>query len=452
MVLVVGVANVLTTMSASAVTVALPHLAPELGVALDAAGWVVSAFLLAVTVLLLVAGRVSDLVGHRSVYLAGFALFGAASVVCGLAGAFWLLIVGRVAMGIGGAMIMSASPALLTAAFPDNQRGRALGLASTAVYIGLTAGPVVGTAVVAALSWRALFLFNVPAACLVVALGWRFLPPGQRRARVPFDWGGAATAIVGLPLVVVAVMQARHLGWTSPLVLGGLAGGGAILFAFVRIESRRPAPLIDLGLFRSRIFTGAALSALGNYVALFVSIILVPFYLEEGLGIPTQHAGFVLAAQPAVMALVATPAGRLSDRWGSRGLATGGLLLLAGGLVGLATVGEGTAGTTVALWQALMGLGTGIFISPNSSALMGAAPRRQQGVAGGVMSVARSLGMILGVSLGTSVFLAAGGNTGARWGATDFAAFRAAVLAAAATCLLSAAAAALRGTREGSAS
>ena len=445
---VVGIANVLTTLSASAVTVALPQLAADMSVPIDDAGWVVSGFLLAVTVLLLVAGRISDLVGHRTVYLTGFSLFGAASVLCGLAGSFGLLIAGRVVMGIGGAMIMSASPALLTTAFPPSQRGRALGLASTAVYIGLTAGPPVAGLVVSTMSWRALFFLNVPAAVVVVLLGLRYLPPGVRRARVPFDWGGTATAVLGLPLLVAAVMQARHLGWSSPYVFGGLTAGASLLTAFVVIESRVAHPLLALRLFRSRIFTGATLSALGNYVALFVAIILMPFYLKEGLGMAPERYGFLLAAQPLVMALVATPSGLLSDRLGSRGLATGGLVLLAGGLGGLATLGPQSTPLAIVLWQMLMGLGTGLFISPNSSALMGAAPRTQQGVAGGVMSIARSLGMILGVTLATSLFLATGGRTGHAWAAPDFAAFRAAMTVAAGVCLLSAVAAALRGKRE----
>lgn len=443
--LVVGLGTLLSAASSSTVNLALPALARELGAPVDVAGWVVLAHLLAATVLTLVAGRLGDLVGHRRVYIIGFVVFGLASAGCGLASGLWPLVAARVAQGMGGAMVVATGPALLTTSFPGSHRGRALGALSTATYLGLTAGPPLGGWVVAVASWRWVFLVNVPVAVIVVALALRLLPRGTPRPEPAFDWLGALCSVTGLPLVLFALSRGGRLGWSSPLVSGGALVGLALLVAFVLHERRHPRPLLALGLFRSRVFSGAAASALGNYVAIFVATMLLPFYVTEGLGVPESRTGLVLSAQPLLMALVAAPAGRLSDRWGSRGLATLGMVILAVGTVGLALLGAQASPYGVMAWYAVTGLGTGIFISPNSSALMGSASRAQQGVAGGVMAVARGLGMMIGVALGSTVFVALGGRTGAAWRPVDFAALRAALLVAAGVSLAAAVAAAARG-------
>jgi len=443
--MVVGLGTFLGAAQGSTVNLALPDIGRDLGIAIDLTGWVVSAFLLAVTVFLLVAGRAGDLLGHRRVYLVGQVLFGVASVGAGLCGDIWMLIAARLAQGAGGAMVMATSPALLTTSFPPSQRGRALGMLATATYTGLTLGPPIGGWVVSQWSWRWVFFLNLPVALLITVLGWLYLPRAGRRQGLHFDWGGAVTLVVGLPLLLVGLAQGGRWGWGSWLTIACAAAGASLLVLFVGLQLRSTSPLLDFVLFRSRVFTGAVLSALGNYVALFIPIILLPFYLIEALGVTPSRAGLLLSAQPLMMALVASPAGRLSDRIGSRGLATGGLVVLACGLAGLSTLGADSSVLSVAAWLAVMGLGTGIFISPNSSALMGSAPRAQQGVAGGVMAVARSLGMIVGVAAATSIFVAAGGHTGRGWVAADFAAMKVALLVAMVVCILSALAAALRG-------
>lgn len=447
--MVVGLGTFLSAAQGSTVNLALPDIGRALDAPIDVTGWVVSGFLLAVTVLLLLAGRASDLLGHRRVYLVGQVLFGLASWGAGLGDAIETLIAARLLQGAGGAMVMATGPALLTMSFPVSQRGRALGMLATATYTGLTVGPPIGGWVVAAFSWRWVFYLNLPVALLIALLGWLYLPREVERPPARFDWAGAMALVAGLPLLLVALAQGGRWGWSSPATIGCGAAGSAILLLFVALERRGTHPLLDFRLFRSRVFTGAVLSALGNYVALFIPIILLPFYLVEGLGIAESRAGWLLSAQPLLMALVASPSGRLSDRIGSRGLATGGLLVLAAGLTGLATVGSGSSTYAVAVWLGVMGLGTGIFISPNSSALMGSAPRQQQGVAGGVMAVARSLGMILGVASATSIFVAAGGHTGRRWVEADYHAMRVALVVAAAVSVTSALAAALRGSSRG---
>jgi EmrB/QacA subfamily drug resistance transporter len=445
---VVGLGTLLTALAGSSVNLALPSLGRDLGISMDAAGWVIQSLLLASTVMLLGAGRAADRYGASRVYLAGFGLFGVASLACGLAPSYWLLLAARVVQGVGGALVMASGPALLTGSHTAATRGRALGALSTATYTGLSLGPPVGGLLIDGLGWRWVFLLNVPVAVILLLLGRAWLPTGQRgEGRGMQDPVGFALVLGAFPALLVGVAQGHRWGWDAPATLACLAAGAVGLAAFLRWEARHASPLLDLGIFRSVVFSASVASALLNYVALFIPLLLLPYYLVEARDLSEREAGLLLSVQPVIMALVALPSGALSDRLGSRGLATAGMLGLAGALALLARVDAGTGIAGLAVPLGLMGLGTGVFISPNSSALMGAAPRGLQGTAGGVLALARNLGMILGVSLAILVFQHAGGRTGAVWGAGELAAFRIALWAAAGVALAAALVSAVRGGR-----
>lgn len=413
---VVSVGTLLAAMSGSAVNLALPHLGREFQISIESSRWVVQAFLLAVGVLLLVVGRLSDSVGHRQIYIIGFTMVGSTALGCALAPSFAWLTAFRLLQGVGGAMVMASSPALLTTSFAAIQRGRVLGVQATATYVGLTIGPPLGGFIVAWMGWRGIFYLMVPISGLIIALGLWALPKTSPQAmRSRFDWPGTVTLTFGLPLVFIALSEGSLWGGNDWRLWLCVVGGLAALSTFVWVEQKHPRPLLDLSLFRSGVFVGAVLSAVANYVSLFIVLLLLPFFLEESLNLSAVQTGIVLSVQTAIMALVASPSGWLSDRIGSRGLAMTGLLILSLGLLGLSFSVNGCTGLVVAMWLSVMGLGTGIFISPNSSALMGSAPRQQQGVAGAVLAEARILGMLIGVSVGSAMFQFAGGRTGAAW-------------------------------------
>ena len=435
----------LSSMAASMIGLALPSISADLAIPLDQAEWIMLSFLLAVTVMLLVAGRLSDLLGHRQVFVAGYFLFGLTSLLCGLAQDFFFLVAARLLQGISGAMIMATGVALLTTSFPADRRGWALGMISTATYAGLTAGPSLGGALIAAFGWRAIFLINLPISAALIVLSIVFLPYVRPPKKFSLDIGGLILLMTSLPLVMLALSRGQQWGWHSWPTLASGAVGALLLAGFIRTELKIPEPLLDLSLFRSRIFTGAAFSALFNYVSLFIPTFLLPYYLTEGRHIPYSQAGLILAAQPIAMALIAGISGRLSDRIGTRPLAVAGLIILGLGLFGLSTVGPQTIRAVTATWLAVIGLGTGIFVSPNSSSLMGAAPRHEQGVAAGVLAVARNTGMMLGITSATVLFHAAGGRVGGDWSAAEFAALRIAFVAAACISLVGASTSALRG-------
>ena len=442
----VGSGSFMSALDASVVNTILPLLTRGFGADVATVEWVVAVYLLAVSGLLLGVGRLGDLRGHKVTYLAGYVVFVGASALCGLAPSVWLLIAARVAQAVGAAMLFANSPAILTASFPESERGRALGLQGTMTYLGLTVGPSLGGWLATALGWRAVFFINVPVGLAAVLLGLRVIPadaPAGRRER--FDWPGALVFLAGLSALLLALDQGHAWGWGSPAILGLLALAALLLAGFVALERRTPAPMLDLGLFASRTFSAATASAVLNYVCSYSLLFLLPFALIQGRGLSAATAGLVLTAQPLVMAIVAPLSGTLSDRIGTRIPATAGMALLATGLFWLSRLGPRTPLEAVALALAVVGLGAGLFTSPNNSALMGAAPPGRRGIAGGVLSLARHAGLALGVGLAGAVFTTVLGQGGAGEAAPAiFAATRLGLLLAAGIALVGAAASALR--------
>jgi EmrB/QacA subfamily drug resistance transporter len=395
----------MSTLGGSAVTTVLPIVNRDLGSNVATIQWVIIVYLLVVSALLLGFGRLGDLRGYKSIYVSGFAVFVLASALCGLARTTTVLIAARGVQGIGAAMLFATSPAILTTHFPATERGRALGLQAMMTYLGLTVGPSLGGWLTGWLGWRAVFFANVPVGLFALWLSWRVIPrdPAPRRGE-RFDWAGASIFMSGLVALLVALNRAYALGWTSPIIVTLLAVFGLALAAFLLIEGRVPTPMLDLTLFRRRLFGAAAASALLNYICVSGTLLLLPFYLIQGRGLHPAQAGLLLTAQPLVMSIAAPLSGMLSDRIGVRLPGTLGMAILAAGLFLLAGLGPHSPVRDVITALIAVGLGTGTFISPNTSGLMGAAPRDRQGIAGGILATARSVGMVLGVGLQGAVF------------------------------------------------
>jgi len=402
--LAVGSGSFMSALDASVVNTILPLLNQAFG-NVATVEWVVTIYLLVVSGLLLGFGRLGDIRGHKLTYLSGYAVFVAASALCGLAPRVEVLIVARAVQALGAAMLFANSPAILTGSFPASERGRALGLQGTMTYLGLTAGPSLGGWLATVFGWRAVFFINVPVGLVALLIGWRSIPydtPSGRRER--FDLLGAFIFLLGLSGLLLALNQGYAWGWRSPLTLGLLAAATLLLAVFLLVEWRVPSPMLDLSLFRRRAFSAATASAVLNYVCAYCMLFLLPFALIQGRGLNPSQAGLVLTAQPLVMAIAAPLSGTLSDRVGTRLPGTLGMLVLSAGLFLVSRLGPSAPLSSVALGLAVVGLGSGLFTSPNNSALMGAAPRHRQGIAGGVLALARNVGMALGVGLAGAVF------------------------------------------------
>ena len=401
----IGTGSFMVALDGSVVNAILPVLRDTFSSSVATIEWVVTIYLLVLSGLLLSFGRLGDLRGHRSLYILGFVVFVASSALCGLAWSAGILIFFRGLQAIGGALLASNSPAIVTGNFPAEQRGRAFGLVSMMTYLGLTVGPSLGGWLTHAFGWRTVFYINVPVGLLALTLSLVFIPkdsPSESEKR--FDLPGAAVFLAALTLLLLGLNKGADLGWTSSSVLGLMAGALIFMAVFILIERRSPHPMLDLNLFRVPLFSTSTLGAILNYICLFSITFLMPFYLIQGRGLNPAQAGLLLTVQPVMMAIAAPVSGAFSDRIGSRLPGMIGMGVLAVGLLLLSRL-DAESG----LWLAVLGLvvagtGTGMFISPNTSALMGAAPRDRQGIASGVLATARNFGMVLGIGLAAAIF------------------------------------------------
>lgn len=401
----VGVGTFMSALDASVVNAMLPIIGRSMGASVATIEWVVTAYLLVVSALLLGMGRLGDMRGQRKIYLTGFAIFVASSALCGAAPSAHTLIAFRALQGVGAAMLFASSPAILTTSFPASERGRALGLQAMMTYIGLTTGPALGGWLTHVLGWRSIFYINVPVGLTAMWLSARVVRDAPRRVHEErFDFIGGALFALGLTALLLALNQGHVWGWGARPTVALLALSALLLAAFIATELRVRSPMLDLRLFGSRAFSAATASAVLNYICAYSIVFVLPFYLIRGRGLGPASAGLILTAQTVVMAVVSPLSGALSDRIGSRSLTTIGMALIGGGLLLLARLGPASPMHSVIIALAVVGLGAGLFGSPNNSALMGAAPRDRQGIAAAMMATARNVGMVLGVGLAGAVF------------------------------------------------
>ncbi|MBI3973060.1 MAG: MFS transporter [Chloroflexi bacterium] len=394
--LVVGAGVYMATLDSGIVNVALPVLTREFSASLVLAQWVILGYVLCIAGLLLPAGRLADMAGRREVFIGGFALFGAASALCGLAPSIGWLIAARVLQGVGSALIQANTAALLTQAFPATERGRALGLNGSIVSLGLLSGPVIGGLITEHFGWRSAFYVNVPISAVAAPVGWYLLRPSPVAKGQRFDAAGAALFVFAAVGLLLGLNQGATWGWTSLPTLAALVTFGGAGAAFVWVERHVPHPTIDLTLFRNRGFTAAAASAFLSFLALAPVMLLMPFYFIFVLRLPVDQTGLLLTAIPAAMAVTAPFSGALSDKFGSRLIASAGLVVEVVGLGSLVFLGAHDSALSAAARLLVIGFGVGLFQSPNSSALFGSVPRSRLGVVGGFQALTRNLGQSLG--------------------------------------------------------
>ncbi len=391
----------LTPFMASSMNVAMPFIGKEFGLGAVTLGWVLTTYTLAAAMLLVPFGRLADLVGRKRIFALGLGFDIAGATVGALAPSAPILLLARAVQGVGGAMIFGTGVAILTSVYPPESRGRALGLNTAATYAGLSLGPVLGGFIVQAWGWRSIFLATVPIAATALVITLVRLEGEWADARGErFDVTGVAVFGAGLLSLMYGFSRLP-----SPLGLALTAAGILALTGFVAVELRTPAPLLDLRLFRdNRIFAFSNLAALVNYSSTWAVGFLLSLYLQYIKGLPPHRAGLVLVAQPVVMALTSPAAGKLSDRTEPRLIASLGMALTAAALLVFGFLGPATPIGLLVGGLAVLGLGFGLFSSPNTNAVMGSVDRRSYGVASATLGTMRLSGQMLSAGVTMIVF------------------------------------------------
>lgn len=400
---VVGLGAFLSTLNITIVNVALPSIADDLRVGIDEVQLVVLGYLLALGTLLLAFGRLGDILGYRRVYVWGLAVFGVASLLCGLSGNVWTLSGFRVLQGAGSGMVQAIGPALLVRAFPTQERGKSQGLFAISIALGITVGPTLGALLTQWMSWAWIFFINVPLCLLAVVWSLRVLPVERRVQGRTFDAPGALLLFVSASAILLAVLGGGRWGWTSPLNLALIGGFFVFGLAFVAVEARVLQPVLDIKLLRIRAVWAGNASGLIAFATLFTATFLVPFYLQDVRGFSVIETGLFLTPLPLATLIVAPFGGALSDRIGSRLLTASGVTLIGGGLFLLTGIDAATSAFGLVWRLAVAGVGLGLFIGANQSLVLGAVPPDRLGMASGMLAQVRNTGQAFGVALAGAV-------------------------------------------------
>lgn len=436
----------MSTLDSSIVNVALPTISLEFQIDLSTVQWLVTSYLLAICSFLPVFGRLADLWGRKKIFSNGLLLFTIGSALCGMAGNFWFLVAMRVVQAIGASMLMSSNQAIIVSTFPVNERGRAMGLSSTMVALGSLTGPVLGGFLVSWAGWRSIFYVNVPVGMVAYLAARIILKADTETRKVSFNYRGSVLFTLGLFGTLFAINNIQDYGWTSSIILVSFILGIGLLGAFFYTQRQVTEPLIDFSIYRNRVFMIGNFSAFLNFLANFSNTILMPFYLQHVLNYTTSRVGLMMAFFPICMAIVAPISGYASDKIGPLFLTTGGLLVKVGGFLYLLTATAHSGFWQIVPGLVLLGIGTGMFQSPNNSCVMNAVHSDQIGIANGLNALVRNIGNILGASLSVllfenrqAAFLAGIAQpTGEQWAGAFVSAFHVVMAGAAGITLLSA--------------
>jgi EmrB/QacA subfamily drug resistance transporter len=388
----------LGTIDGSIVNVALPTLVRSLNTDFPTVQWVVLAYLLTITTLMLSIGRLGDMIGKKPIYMGGFVVFTISSALCGLSPTVHWLIGFRVVQAIGAAMMMALGIAIITEAFPPQERGRALGIGGSIVSVGIVVGPVLGGIIVDALSWHWIFYVNLPIGIIGTVMVGRLVPNFKPVGEQRFDYPGAGSLFISLMAFLLALTWGQQVGFGAPQILVLFAIWFVFLVIFLFIEWKSSQPMVDLKLFQNSLFSINLITGFMIFVSIAGTIILMPFYLENILGYAPRSVGLLLAVVPIALGITAPISGSLSDRFGTRSITVIGLAILVFGFYAVSTLNEQTTALGYILRFLPIGLGVGIFQSPNNSAVMGSVPRARLGVASGLLAITRTLGQTVGIA------------------------------------------------------
>ena len=392
----------------SSLSVALPSIAGHFNTKLPSVQWVVIAYVLTITALLLPTGRLADLVGRKKVYIAGGLVFVLGAVLASRSTSLLMLVLFRIIQGVGGAMTEGTGMAIMASAFPAKERGKAVGGIMGVVGLGILVGPALGGVLVDALSWRYVFLINVPLVLLGIAIGMTVLE-GGRASRGPgdrtssFDWLGAGLSTGALIVLLLAMTNGHKSGWTSPSIMLAMLSSLALFGAFIWWELRIPNPMLDLRLFGRKTFSLGVSAGFLTFLGQSAVLVMTPFYLQSVLGFSPGTTGLILMSAALSMTLLGPLSGILSDRYGWRLFTVGGLVSSAIGLFLLSRLTDQSSLAMVLPALILVEAGMGMFWSPNASSVLSSVETEKYGIVSGLLSLVRNAGNIVSLAMATEV-------------------------------------------------
>jgi len=391
-------------LDSSVVNIALPTIREYYGSSIGTAEWVVMSYLLIISSLLLTYGRLGDMYGHKRIYTLGFLIFTVGSLLSGLSPTILLLIIFRAFQAIGAGMMMAMGPAIVTDIAPPKERGKYMGVIAVSVSIALATGPVLGGFLTEHFGWQSIFYINVPIG--IVAYFWsnKVIPNSPKREGQAFDIKGAIILFLSLIAILFPLNYAEKAGWGNPYILGLLIVGILTLVYFVRLEKKLEHPMVDLTIFNNRLFSMGNVSALLSFIAQFSVILMMPFYLHDILQLSPSQQGMMFIPMPLTTLIVAPISGIISDKIDTRYLSSLGMTITAFGLWQLSNLTIDSSILQIILGMMTIGLGSGMFQTPNNSAVMGSVPKRYLGVASSLLATMRNLGMVLGIAISGAVF------------------------------------------------
>ena len=412
----IAVGMFVAVMDQSGVNIALPRIADRFAADIPTVQWITLGYVLSTSAMLMPMGRMSDMLGRKRVYLAGFVVFMAAAAVGGAANALALIIVAKIVQGVGAAAIQANGLAMVAQVFPESERGKGMGMYMAIIGTGSISGPVIGGLLVSELGWRSVFFASIPLSLLAVVSAMAVLrgrddsSAGDARGR--FDWPGAALSSASLVSFLLAMTNGYRLGWVSPPVVGALAAATLLMVLFLWWETRAEAPMLDLGFFRSRVFSMGVSARFLSFLAGSSIFFLMPFYLIVVLGHEASRAGLMMMPGSLAMAVMGPVSGRLADRFGTRWLAVTGMALSATAMLMFARLSVDSSWVHVVTGMVLSGAGMGVFSSSNTTAVMASIARERYGIVSAFLNLTRTSANVIGVALATTLVTLAMGSQG----------------------------------------
>jgi EmrB/QacA subfamily drug resistance transporter len=393
----------MATLDGSIVNVALPVMAQKLSVSMALIEWVVTSYLIVIVGTILVFGRLADIKGKTTVFKLGIIIFTIGSLTCGLSNSLIMLVFSRSLQAIGAAGTMSTSHGIITHVFPNNERGRALGINGTFVALGSMIGPPIGGIIVSALSWQYIFLINVPIGMIAFIIAMKTLPKNKTNSDERLDIKGAVLFGLTMVLLFGSLTFGKEIGYNNKAVISAFIISIVLFVIFIVVERRITSPLLRLEIFNNTLFSLSIFCAFISFVAISCSNIILPFYLQYVMKLSPSLTGILMMVSPIILAVVAPMSGYMSDRVGSEVLTFLGLIGTSLGLFLMSALNQYSHLGALITFIAIMTMGNGMFQSPNNSLVMSTVDKQNLGIAGSVNALVRNLGMVFGISLSTTL-------------------------------------------------